>query len=194
MNTLILEQGEAGPIVTDVYQKLSNNRILFIHEEINDAIASDIVAALFAKDEEDSTKKISIFINSSGGDIRSVFMIYDVMNLIKSPIETICSGSAWNESLLLLSAGTPGMRFATQNSVMCANQVLYNKMHFSDLSDAEMLKDLIRHDNRRMLEAFSKITKKSYKQIAADFGNKIFMTPPQAKKYGLIDNVIKTKK
>lgn len=194
MNTLILENSENGEVVTDVYQKLSQNRVLFIHEEINDAIATDIVAALLSKNDEDSTQKITLFINSEGGDLRSAFMIYDVMNLIDSPIETVCSGSAWSEALLLLSAGTPGMRFATQNSVICANQVFYDKIHFSDLTDAKIVKDLIKYDNKKMLEAFAKATKKTYKQIAADFSKKTFMTPTQAKKYGLIDNVIKPQK
>lgn len=194
MNTIILEENEQGEVVSDVYQKLSNNRILFIHQEIDDNLAADIVAALLAKDDEDSNHKISIFINSEGGDIRSVFMIYDIMKLIKSPIETICSGSAWNESLLLLAGGTPGMRFATQNSVICRNQVLYDKIHMSDLTDAKVVKDLIKYDNKKMLEEFSKITKKSYKQILIDFDKKVFMTPTQAKKYGLIDGIIKNKK
>lgn len=194
LNTLIIENTESGEVAVDVYQKLSQNRLLFIHEEITDSVATDIVAALLSKDDEDSEQKITLLINSEGGDIRSVFMIYDVMNLIKSPIETICSGSAWNESLLLLAAGTPGMRYATQSAVICASQVLYDKIHFSDLTDARILNDLIKYDNKKMLEAFAKATKKPFKQIVSDFNKKTFMTPIQAKKYGLIDNVIKHKK
>jgi len=194
LNTLILEQTDEGEVAVDVYQKLSSNRVLFIHERIDDVMASDVVAALLSKDEEDSESKISIFLNSEGGDIRSVFMIYDVMQLLNCPIETICAGSAWNESLLLLAAGTPGMRMATQNSVICTNQVIYDKMYFSDLNDAKVLKDLIKYDNKKLLEAFAKLTGKTTKQIYTDFEKKSFITPTQAKKYGLIDHVIKNKK
>lgn len=194
MNTLILEQNENGEVAVDVYSKLSNNRVLFISEDINENMATDIVAALLCKNEEDDTSKITLFINSEGGDLRSVFMIYDVMKLLKAPIETICSGAAWNESLLLLSAGTKGMRYATSSSVICTSQVMYDKMHFSDLTDARVIKDLIKYDNKKMLEAFAKNTGKTYKQICSDFNKKTFMTPTQAKKYGLIDAIIKNKK
>jgi ATP-dependent Clp protease protease subunit len=195
MNTLILEETEQGEdMAIDVYQRLANDRILFIHEFIDDKLASNICATLLLKNAESKEEKISLFINSEGGDIRSVFMIYDMMNIIDAPIETICAGSAWDESLLILAAGTEGMRFATQNSVICASHLMYDKMHFSDLTDARIIKDLIKNDNKRMLEAFASITKKTYKQIADDFSNKTFMTPAQAKKYGLIDGIVKNKK
>lgn len=194
MNTLVLEDSDNGELVIDVYQRLANDRILFIHEFIDDKLATDICATLLLKNAENKEEKISLFINSEGGDIRSVFMIYDMMNVIDSPIETICSGSAWNEPLLLLAAGNKGMRFATQNSVICASQLMYDKLHFSDLTDARIIKDLIKNDNKKMLEAFSTITGKPYKTILQDFADKNFMTPTQAKKYGLIDGIIKNKK
>jgi ATP-dependent Clp protease protease subunit len=194
LNTLILEETEQGEMVSDVYQRLAQDRILFIHEYIDDKVASDICATLLLKNAEDKENKITLFINSEGGDIRSTFMIYDVINIIDSPIETICAGSAWDEVLLLLAAGTKGMRFATQNSVICASQLMYNKMHFSDLTDARIIKDIIKNDNKKMLEAFASITGKTYSTIVEDFNDKKFMTPAQAKKYGLIDGIIKNKK
>lgn len=194
MNTLILEDSEQGELVIDVYQRLANDRILFIHEYIDDRIASDICATLLLKNAENKEEKITLFINSENGDMRSVFMIYDMMNVIDSPIETICSGSAWNEPLLLLAAGNKGMRFATQNSVICASEIMYDKLHFSDLTDARTIKDIIKNDNRRMLEAFSSITGKPYKTVVEDFAKKNFMNPTQAKKYGLIDGIIRNKK
>lgn len=194
MNTIVLEENEQGEIAVDVFQTLSNSRILFIHEDIDDKVASDICATLLVKDMENSEDKISLFINSEGGDIRSVLMIYDVMNLLVSPIETICMGSAWNESLLLLAAGTPGMRFATSNSVICASKLMYDSMNYSDLTDAKIIKNVYELDSKKMVEIFSKITKKSIKQINNDFSVKKFMTPTQAKRYGLIDDIIKPKK
>jgi ATP-dependent Clp protease protease subunit len=194
LNTLVLEDSEQGEVVIDVYQRLANDRILFIHEYIDDKVASDICATLLLKNAENKEEKITLFINSEDGDIRSVFMIYDMMNVIDSPIETICSGSAWNEPLLLLAAGNKGMRFATQNAVICASEIMYDKLHFSDLTDARIIKDIIKNDNKKMLEAFASITGKSYKTVAQDFSKKNFMTPTQAKKYGLIDGIIKNKK
>ncbi len=193
MNTLVLEDTENGEIVIDVYQKLSNDRILFLHEDIDDKVASDICAALLLKNAE-SKDKISLFINSESGDIRSVFMIYDVINLIDSPVETICMGSAWHEALLILAAGTKGMRYATENSSICASSFLYNRMHISDLTDAKIIQDIIKNDSKKMLEAFASITKKKYSMLVKDFSEKKFMTPTQAKKYGLIDGIIRNKK
>lgn len=194
MNNIILEETESGDVPVEVFQTLSNNRILFIHEDITDKLACDICATLLVKDMENSEEKISMFINSEGGDIRSVFMIYDTMQIISSPIETICMGSAWNESLLLLAAGTEGMRFATPNSVICASNLMYDSMHYSDLTNAKMVKDLFEVDNKKLNSIFAKITKKTSKQINSDFAIKKFMTPNQAKKYGLIDDIIKFKK
>lgn len=193
MNTLVLEDTEHGEIAVDVYQKLSNDRILFLHEHIDDKVASDICAALLLKNAENK-EKISLFINSESGDIRSVFMIYDVINLIDSPVETVCMGSAWDEPLLILAAGHKGMRYATENSSICTSALLYNRMHISDLTDAKIIQDIIKNDNKKFLEAFSLITKKKYSVIAKDFNQKKFMTPTQAKKYGLIDGIIKNKK
>lgn len=190
----MLEEHEGNDIPIDVFQTLSNNRILFIQEDLNDKIAADICATLLVKDMESSEDKISLIINSEGGDIRSAFMIYDVMRLISAPIETICMGSTWNESLILLASGTPGMRFATPNSFICASKLMYDAMHYSDLTNAKIVKDLFERDNKKMLEIISKITKKSLKQINEDFSVKKFMTPLQAKKYGLIDDIIKFKK
>ena len=82
MNTLVLEQTEHGEVPVDVYQKLSSDRILFLANYLDDDLASDIVATLLLKDHEDSEKKITLFINSPGGDIRNVLMIYDVMEMI----------------------------------------------------------------------------------------------------------------
>lgn len=194
MNTLVLEDTEHGEIAIDVYQKLANDRILFIHEYIDDRVASDICAALLLKNAENKEEKISIFLNSENGDIRSVFMIYDIMNVIDSPIETICIGSAWDESLLILAAGTPGMRFATENSVICGSQLTYNRMHMADLTDARIIKDVIKSDNKKLMDAFASITKKKWVDINKDFSQKKFMTPSQAKKYGLIDGIIKNQK
>src|SRR5271170_1185233 len=102
----------------DVYQKLAADRILFVCGDISDELATDIIATLLLKDSEDSEKKITLFINSHGGDIRNAYMIYDVMTMIQAPVETVCIGAAIDEALVLLAGGTPGMRFATKHAVI----------------------------------------------------------------------------
>jgi len=185
-----LEETEHGDVPVDVYQKLANNRILFLYNLIDAKLASDITATLLLKDCEDSNEKITIFINSDGGDIRNVLMIYDMMMLVQSPIETVCIGSAQNEAALLLGAGTPGLRFATKHAIITVSQLVHDWMSFSDLADAKQILSLSINDNKRMMEIIAKSCKKTLKEVMVDFERKVFMSSQQALKYGLIDEVI----
>ena len=190
MNTLVLEDTEMGEMPMDVYQKLANDRILFITEYISDEIATDLIATLLLKDHEDNEKKITLFINSMGGDIRNVFMIYDVMTMIQAPIETVCMGAAMDEAALLLAGGRNGMRMATKNSVISVSQLI-NPWHMhTNLTDAKNLMEQFNTDNSRLLEILSKATNKTIKQVKADFDRRTFFTAQKAQKYGLIDKII----
>lgn len=190
MNTIVTETTDHGEIPVDVYQKLSNDRILFICSDINDHIAADITATLLLKDSEDSTRKITLFINSNGGSIRNALMICDMMSMLESEIETVCIGAAMNEAALILASGTPGMRFATKNSVIAVSQLTNDYYSSGNLTDAKKLLDLGLQDNKRMLEVLSKATGKTVKQLGADLERQVFMNAPQAVKYKLIDKVV----
>lgn len=194
MNTLVIENTENGDIAIDVYQKLANDRILFLCNQITDNLATDIVATLLLKDAEDCSKKITLFINSDGGDIRNALMIYDIMSMIESPIETVCIGSAMDEAAIILAGGTPGMRFATKNSVISAGQLVHDWYSNSNLTDAKKILDQSMSDNKRMMEIFSKSCNKPLKQVMEDFERTVFMNANQAVKYGLIDKVISISK
>lgn len=190
MNTLVLEQTEHGEMPMDVYQKLSNDRILFITDYIDDNMATDIVATLLLKDHEDSDKKITLFINSPGGDIRNAFMIYDVMMLIHAPIETVCIGMAMDEAALLLAGGKKGMRMATKNSIISVSQLASDWRMHTNLVDAKNLMDQFKIDNDRLLEILTKGTGKSSKQLKEDFDRRVYFTSYKAMKYGLIDKIV----
>lgn len=190
MNTLVMESTENGDMPVDVYQKLANDRILFICNHIDDKLATDIVASLLLKDSEDSESKITLFINSDGGDIRNALMIYDIMKMISSPIETVCIGSAMNEAALILVAGSPGQRLATKNSIIAVGQLSHDWTAYSDLTDAKKLLEQSASDNKRMMEILAKGCKKTMKTVATDFDRKVFFSPSQAVKYGLIDKVV----
>jgi len=190
MNTILTEPTEHGDIPIDIYQKLASSRILFVTGMIDDKTATDIVATLLLKDSEDPHKKISMFINSEGGDIRNIFMIYDMMKMIESPIETVCIGSAMDEAAILLLAGSHGMRFATKNSIICVGQLINDRMNFSDMTDAKIAFDQSLNDNKKMMEILSKNTGSPVKEIQKTFERKVFMNATQAVKYGIIDKVI----
>lgn len=194
MNTIVTETTEQGEIAINIFQKLSNDRILFISGDIDDNMAADVSATLLLKDSEDSDSKITMFINSRGGDIRNVLAIYDMMSMIKSPIETVCIGSAMKETVILLASGTPGMRFATKHSIICVGQLVNSMMQHSDLTDAKSLLSFSISDNKKMMDIFAKKTKKKLSQVMSDFERLVFMDSRQALKYGFIDSVVKFNK
>lgn len=199
MNTIITETTEHGEVPIDIYQKLSNDRILFLTDFIDDKVATDIAATLLLKDAEVSNKvnedpednKITLFINSEGGDIRAVFMIYDVMQIISSPIEVVCFGGAMNEAAILLVGGTEGMRYATKNSIIAVGQLISQWAKRSNLVDAEKTLIQVTRDNKRMMEILAKHSGKKLAQVTKDFDRIVFLEPAKALKYGFIDRVIK---
>jgi ATP-dependent Clp protease protease subunit len=194
LNTLVLETTEHGDFPVDVYQKLSNDRILFICNAITDQVATDIVATLLLKDAEDSEKKITLFINSMGGDIRNALMIYDMMQMVDAPIETVCIGAAMDEAAIILAAGTPGMRLATKNCRIAVSQLVHDWITHANLTDAKKILDLSVQDNKRMMDILAKSTGKTIKQVMQDFDRRVFMNSVQAVKYGLIDKVVRVNK
>lgn len=190
MNTTIYEDSEFGEVPMDVYQKLSRDRILFITGPIDDDLASDIAATLLLKDQEDSDKKITLFINSPGGDIRNVFMIYDMIQMIDAEVETVCIGEAFGEAVILLAAGAPGNRLATKNAIISVGQLQQNFHAQTDMVNAKKFLDLFTEDNSRMMKILSAATKKPVKQVVKDFDRTVFMNSAKAYKYGLIDKII----
>ena len=194
MNTIVTEMTEQGEVAVDVFQKLASDRILFISGDIDDTMAADVSATLLLKDGEDSEKKITLFINSQGGNIRDVLAIYDMMCMIEAPIETVCIGAAMKEAAILLTAGTPGIRLATQHSIIAVGQLVNEWMKLSDLTEAQTSLEQALGDNKKMMEIFSKATKKTFKQVSSDFDRKVFMNSKEALKYGLIDRIIASSK
>lgn len=185
-----MESTERGDVPVDVYQKLADDRILFICNDISDDLATYIVANLLLKDSEDPNQKITLFINSEGGNIRNALMICDIMNIISAPIETVCIGSAMGEAALILASGTPGNRLATKNSVIGISQLNHDWYTHTNLTDAKKLLDQFTSDNKRMMDILAKGAKKPIKTVMEDFDRIVFMNAVQANKYGLIDKVI----
>jgi ATP-dependent Clp protease protease subunit len=181
-------------VPVDVYQKLSDDRILFIFNQVDDNVAADITANLLLKDSEDPTKKISIFINSTGGDIRSVLMICDMMRMIEAPVETICVGDVMDEAVAILASGNVGMRYITKNSVVSVSQLVHKWMTHFNLTDAKKYLDLAVLDNKRVMEILAKSCKKTLAQVMKDFDRRAYLTANQAVRYGLVDKVIKFSK
>lgn len=190
MNTIVTEMTEQGEMAIDVFQKLASDRILFISGQIDSDLAADVCATLLLKDGEDSNQKITIFINSPGGNIRNVLAIYDMISILESPVETVCVGSVTDEAIILLIAGTPGMRLATKHSFICVGQLVNDWMMMADLTDAKIALEQLTDDNKRMLSIIAKHTNKTLKQVTTAYDRKVFMNSDEALKNGFIDKII----
>jgi ATP-dependent Clp protease, protease subunit len=193
LNPIITEQTEDGEISYDVFTKLMQSRILFLYGAITNEVAADIVATLLYLDNNNHEEIISLYINSEGGEIENIFMIYDMMKMLRSPIETLCVGEVFDGAALLLSAGTKGMRYATKNSIIRICQPIHPHSQFSNMVGAEIAMDKINKENKKFLTALKNCTGKTMKAITKDTDRDFYLTPKEAKKYGLIDFVIPQK-
>lgn len=190
MNTTLIETTSNGEYPIDIFTKLSNDRILFINDEINDHIASEISATLLYKDMENNEDTITLFLNTTGGDIRAIMMIYDTMQILTSPVKTICCGSAMNETVLLLAAGTKGLRFATKNAIIAPSQLNHDQSYMTSLTDAKVVMEQSVKDNKSFMKSLAKSTQHKLSELIKDFDRKQFLTAKEALNYGFIDEVI----
>lgn len=195
MNTVVLEETEFGDQPVDIYTRLSSDRILFITDIVDDLVSADICATLIHLDLESPGEPITVWLNSPGGDARDVLMIFDVMQLISSPIEVVCVGNALDEASLILAAGTPGMRRATKNAQISVTQLNQDYMNHGSITDAKEILKLSKDDNKKFMEIYAKCCNKKVKEVTDKFEKRVFLTPQEAKSFGIIDNIVQfTKK
>ncbi|PID75560.1 MAG: ATP-dependent Clp endopeptidase, proteolytic subunit ClpP [Deltaproteobacteria bacterium] len=185
---IVIEQNSRGERAMDIYSRLLKERIIFLGSAVNDAVANVIIAQLLFLEAEDPEKDITFHINSPGGAVTAGMAIYDTMQYVKCDIATLCMGQAASMGAFLLAAGTPGKRCCLPNSRIMIHQPMggfQGQATDIDIHAKEILR--IKNDINRLL-AFH--TKKTLKKIAADTERDNFMSPAQAKKYGLIDRVL----
>jgi ATP-dependent Clp protease protease subunit len=188
----VIEQTGRGERSYDIYSRLLKDRIIMLSGEINDAVASSIVAQLLFLEAQDPDKDIYFYINSPGGVITSGFSIYDTMNYIKPDVNTICIGQAASMGAFLLSSGTKGKRFALPNARIMIHQPLGGaRGQATDI--AIQAKEIL-----RMKEQLNKIMAencgKSVEEIERDTERDFFMSSQEAVDYGLIDQVLEKSK
>ena len=184
----VVEQTNRGERSYDIYSRLLNDRIIMLHEEVNSASASVIVAQLLYLESQDPTKDISLYINSPGGSVTDGFAIYDTMQYIKCDVSTICMGMAASMGAFLLSAGTKGKRIALPNSTIMIHQPLGG--YQGQATDMEIHTRYMLDTKARLNQILSENTGKPLDIIKQDTERDNFMTAQQAMEYGLIDKVI----
>ena len=191
MNTLIpmvVEQTSRGERAYDIYSRLLKERIVFLVGAVNDNVASLVTAQLLYLESEDPKKEISLYINSPGGLVTAGLGIYDTMQYIKPDISTLCIGQAASIGSFLLGAGTKGKRFSLPNSRIMVHQP--SAGYQGQATDIEIHANEVLLLKKRLNEIYSKHTNKPVDEINSALERDNFMTPENAKDFGLIDKVV----
>ena len=184
----VVEQTNRGERSYDIYSRLLNDRIIMLHDEVNSATASVVVAQLLYLESQDPTKDISLYINSPGGSVTDGLAIYDTMQYIKCDVSTICMGMAASMGAFLLSAGTKGKRLALPNSTIMIHQPLGG--YKGQATDMEIHTKYMLDTKARLNRILAENTGKPLEVVQNDTERDNFMTAQQALEYGLIDAVI----
>ena len=191
MNTLIpmvVEQTSRGERAFDIYSRLLKERIVFVVGPINDHVASLVTAQLLFLESEDPKKEISLYINCPGGLVTAGLGIYDTMQYIKPDVSTLCIGQAASMGSFLLAAGAKGKRFSLPNSRIMVHQPSAGFQ--GQATDIEIHANEVLSLKKRLNEIYSKHTNKSVDEIKKSLERDNFMTPENAKDFGLIDKVV----
>ncbi|MFP4466278.1 MAG: ATP-dependent Clp endopeptidase proteolytic subunit ClpP [Candidatus Goldiibacteriota bacterium] len=189
---MVVEQNERGERAYDIYSRLLKERIIFVGTPINDDVANLIIAQLLFLEGEDSKKEISLYINSPGGVVTAGMAIYDTVQFIQAPVSTICVGQAASMAAVLLAAGTPGKRYALLNSRVLIHQPLGGVQ--GQASEIEIHTKEILKLKRSLNNILAKHTGQKISKIAKDTDRDFYMGAEEAKKYGIVDDVIENKK
>ncbi len=189
---MVIEQTSKGERAYDIYSRLLKERIIFIGGGIDDDIANLIIAQILFLQAEDRDKEAYIYINSPGGVVTAGLAIYDTMQYVQMPISTICVGQAASMGALLLAAGNKGKRFALPNSRMLIHQPLGGAQ--GQATDIEIQAQEILKIKGLLNSILAKHTGQSIEKIAKDTDRDFYMSPVEAVKYGLIDEVLEAGK
>ena len=185
---MVVEQSNRGERAYDIYSRLLKERIIFLTGQINDNVASLITAQLLFLEAEDPKKEIFLYINSPGGLVTSGLGIYDTIQYIKPDVSTLCIGQAASMGSFLLAAGTKGKRFSLPNSRIMVHQPSAGFQ--GQATDIEIHANEVLSLKKRLNEIYSKHTGKSVDEIKSALERDNFMTPDNAKDFGLIDKVV----
>ncbi len=187
----VVEQTSRGERSYDIFSRLLNDRIIILNEEVNSASAGVVVAQLLYLEGQDPSKDISLYINSPGGSVTDGMAIYDTMQYIKCDVSTICMGMAASMGAFLLSAGTPGKRYALPNADIMIHQPSGGAK--GQATDIEIHAKHILHTKKKLNEILAKNTGQPLDVIIRDTERDNFMAAQQALEYGLIDKVIESR-
>jgi ATP-dependent Clp protease protease subunit len=188
-----VERTSYGVKESNPYNKLFEERIIFVGVQIDDASANDVMAQLLYLESVDPDRDITMYINSPGGSFTSLMAIYDTMQFARPDVQTFCLGQAASAAAVLLAAGTPGKRFALPNARVLIHQPAMEGV-YGQVSDLEIQANEIQRVRRLMEETLSRHTKRDADQIRKDIERDKILTADEAKAYGIVDDVLPYRK
>lgn len=188
------EHTSYGMRETSPYNKLFEERVVFLGTQIDDASANDIMAQLLWLEGDDPDRDIHLYINSPGGSDTALMAIYDTMSYVRSDIETVCLGQAMSAAAILLAGGTPGKRYALPNSRVLIHQPSLEGVVRGQASDLELQSAEIQRVRRQMEEILASHTGQSVERVRADIERDTMFTAEEARAYGIVDHVMPYRK
>lgn len=188
MVPIVIEQSGRGERAYDIYSRLLRERIIFLVGPVNDATANLVVAQMLFLESENPDKDIFLYINSPGGSVSAGLSIYDTMNFIKPDVSTLCMGMAASMGSFLLMAGAKGKRISLPNAKIMIHQPSGGAQ--GQATDIEITAREILKTREQLNRIYADRTGQTYEKIAADMERDYYMSPEEAKSYGLIDQVI----
>ncbi len=188
----VIEKSSYGERAYDIYSRLLMERIIFLGGPIMDDVANSVIAQLLFLDHEDQKKDIKLYLNTPGGSVTAGLAIYDTMQHVKAPVSTICVGMAASMGAVLLGSGQKGKRFALPNSEILLHQVMGGAE--GQAIEIEITARQIVKMKDKLNQILVKHTGQKVDKIERDTDRDFYLTPQEAKDYGLIDQIIKTKK
>ena len=188
----VIEKSAFGERAYDIYSRLLKERIVFLGGPIVDPIANAVIAQLLFLESEDEKKDIKLYVNSPGGSVPATLAIYDTMQYVKPDVSTMCVGMAASGAALLLAAGAKGKRFALPNAEVLIHQVMAGGIE-GQATEIEISAKHILRLKDRLNQILSKHTGKPLAQVEKDTDRDFYMNADEAKKYGIIDEIIKRK-
>jgi len=196
--TIIERWNQGAAVGYDIFSRLLKDRIIFIGGyggAINTDIADMVIAQLLYLEGEDAEKGIYLYINSPGGMVTAGLAVYDTLQYIKCPITTVCVGMAMSFGALLLSAGTKGKRFALPHSrIMIHQPLIYGEGLSGSVTDIDIENKELLHTKQKLIEILAKHTGQPVEKIKQDTERNYYMSAEEAKQYGIIDEVIVSRK
>jgi len=188
---MVVEKSSFGERAYDIYSRLLKDRIVFLGGGVDDDVANLIIAQLLFLESEDPKKDISFYINSPGGSVTAGLAILDTMNHVKPAVSTVCVGMAASAAAVILAAGEKGKRYALPNSEVMIHQPWGGAQ--GQATDIEITAKHILATRDRLNKILAKSTGQTVEKIEKDVERDYFMTADEAKKYGLVDTVFKSK-